>query len=210
MNGRRGPHNSGKCSFHIVQGDPLSAEASINQCVGCVINDNARLNSLREDFRQRAFLVILEEEPNYDPNHPSGASFITFIKSRVCYALWCERRRELKYLPYPESDEDLPADGSESNPLVASLIASACACEAIEDTVVQEIEVEQFLKLLPQMLNRLSEKEQKALKMKYFDSLKGKEIADTLEVSEGRVSQLIKSGLTKLRKAYLQLLEDAS
>lgn len=210
VNEQRGPHNLGKCPFHIVPGDPLSAEASIDRCVSCVTNDNAQLKSLREDLRQTAFLAILEGERKYDPEHASGASFTTFIKARVCGRLWTERRKEVRYLPYRQDEECPDADELESNPLVACLIAGACACESVEDAVIRKMEAEQLRELFPQMLARLTEKERQVVKLKYFEYRSGVEIADALAVSEGRVSQLTKSALIKLKKAYLRLREEAN
>lgn len=210
MNEHRGPHYSAKCPFYITPDDPLSAEASLHQCVRCVTYGNARLEGLYEDFRQLAFLTVLEEGPKYDPEHPSGASFITFIKSRVCCRLWSERRKELKYLPCSQDEDWCDAESSASNPLVRSLVETACICESFEDAVVRELETEQLSKLLPQMLAQLSVKELKVLQLKYFEYCRGVEIADALGVSGGRVSQLMKSALTKLKKAYLRLIEEAN
>lgn len=84
MTQQRCPHNRGKCPFYIVPEDPLSAKASIGQCVACVIANNVQLEGLREDLYQLALLTILEETPNYDPAHPSGASYTTFMKACVC------------------------------------------------------------------------------------------------------------------------------
>ena len=186
----------------------LSAEASVHHCVKCATCGNARLERLSEDFYQVAFLTILEEGPKYNPDHDSGASFTTFIKSRVCGRLWSERRKEMKYLPCSQDEEDPAPEDLESNPLVEALIAGACACESFEDTVVQNIEVDRFRKLLPRMLSQLSKKEREVLRLKYFACCSGVEIADVLAVSEGRVSQITKSALVKLKKTYLRLLEE--
>ena len=80
----RHPSNRGQCPFYIDPEDVLTAEASIYQCVACATCGDARLEARRDDFRQLAYLTILEETSKYDPDHPSRASFITFIKSRVC------------------------------------------------------------------------------------------------------------------------------
>ncbi len=199
MNEHRGPHHSGKCPFHIVPGHPLSAEASVDRCVACVTRYNTQLESLYEDFRQIAFLTILEEEPKYDSKHPSRASFTTFMKSRICSRLWSERRNQLKSLPFPHHEE-YPSQG---NLLIHHLIAETCACEREEDAIVREMEVEEFCQALPKLLTHLSEKECEVLRLKYFEESKGVEIAKQLSISEGRVSQLLKTALTKLQKAYL-------
>ena len=208
MNERRGPHTSAKCPFYVLQDNPLSAEGSVNQCVRCVTCGHARLEGMSEDFRQLAFLTILEEGPKYDPAHPSGASFITFIKSRVCSRLWAERRKELKYLPCPQDEEQGDTEDFAPNPLMDCLVADACTCESMEDNIIQQMEVAQLREHLPQFLTKLSEKERALLRLKYFErcDYTGVEIARLLSVSEGRVSQLTKSVLAKLKKAYLAVI----
>ncbi len=199
----RGPHYSAKCPFYILPNNPLSAETSIQHCVRCATRGDCRLEGMRDDFRQIAYLTILEEEPKYDPAHPSGASFITFMKSRICGALWSERRKELKYTPYasdPPSEPDTPP-----NPLLAVLTAEACASKSLEDEVCENIEVEELRSFLPQMLSRLSEKERRVIELKYFKDCSSRDIAKRLRVSEGRVSQLLKNALGKLRKAHLKM-----
>ena len=153
---------------------------------------------MRDDFRQLAYLTILEEEPKYDPAHPSGASFITFMKARVCGRLWSERRKEAKYIPF--SHDDPFETDSRPNPLVASLTMEACASERLEDAVCQKMEIEQFRSCLPRLLAGLSKKERQAVVLKYFQDCSGVEIAHELSVSEGRVSQLLKSACAKLKK----------
>lgn len=204
----RGPHYSAKCPFYILPNNPLSAETSIRHCVRCATLGDCRLEAMRDDFRQIAYLTILEEEPKYDPAHPSGASFITFMKSRICGALWSERRKEMKYTPYvsdPPSEPDTPP-----NPLLAVLTAEACASKSLEDEVCESIEVEELRSFLPQMLSRLSEKEQRVIELKFFNDCSSRDIAKQLRVSEGRVSQLLKSALGKLRKAYLKMGGESS
>ena len=192
------------CPFYILPDNPLTAETSVNHCSRCATRGHDRFQGLRDDFRQLAYLTILEEEPKYNPEHASGASFITFIKARVCYRLWSERRKEAKYLPFSE-DEASETDGCTPNPLVSALIAGACASESIEDEVCEKIEVEQLRSLLPRMHAVLSEKERQVIGLKFFKDSSGRDIARQLSVSEGRVSQLTKSALSKLKKALSKL-----
>ena len=199
----RGPHYSAKCPFYIEPNNPLSAETSVNQCARCATCDHPRLVGMRDDFRQIAYLTILEDEPKYDPEHESGASFITFMKSRVCGRLWSERRKALKYTPFsmdPPSEPD-----ARPNPLVAVLTAEACASKSLEDEVCEKIEVEELRSFLPQMLSRLSKKERRVIELKYFKDGSSRDIAKQLRVSEGRVSQLLKSALGKLKKAHAKI-----
>ena len=199
----KGPHDNAKCPFYVLPNNPLSAQTSIHKCVRCVSCGALHLEGMREDLRQTAYLTILEEAPNYDPKHTSGASFITFIKSRVCGRLWSERRKASKYLPYAY-EEPVTADAT-SNPLVAALTAEACTSESLEDQVCEKIDIEAFRSVLPQLLTRLSEKERQTIALKYFKDASQIEISRRLSVSEGRVSQLLKSALAKLKIAYSKL-----
>ncbi len=203
---QRGPHNRGKCPFYVVPENPLSAESSIHQCTDCAVGNKEQLRSFKEDLRQLAFLVVLEETPKYDPDHPSGASYITFIKAQVCTRLYSERKKLLRQIPFVHQDDEDDA-GCEHNPLTDNLIAQAQAIEDVAETVTQQIEIETLRKHLPKLMDKLTQKERSVIEMKFFQEFNGVEIAEILEVSEGRVSQITKSALEKLGKAYLGALE---
>lgn len=194
------------CPFDIVPNEPLSAETSIDHCVTCVCRNDAHLLSHSEDLRQIAFLTILEETPNYDPEHKSGASFITFIKSKVCIRLWREQRKLMQEIPFSHQERCEDNNESNKNPLKEALITQVCAIENIADNVIQQIEVEFLRKSLPKLLENLTEKERRVIEMKFVKEYHGTQIAQELNISEGRVTQLKQSALVKLGKAYLALL----
>jgi len=204
---QRGPHNRGSCPFYVTTTDPMSAETSINKCVSCTVGDNTFLRSQFEDLKQIAFLTILEETPKYNPDHPSGASYITFIKAKVCTRLWQEKDKMLKQIPYSHQECFQDEDDYQKNPLLDGIIAQACVIENMADNVIEQVEVEFLRKNLPTLLDKLSEKEKRVIEMKFFEQAKGVEIAQTLEVSEGYVSKLTKRALAKIGKAYLNIIE---
>lgn len=203
MTPQRGPHYSSKCPFHINPTNPLTATKSITRCVECVSCGNQRLQHMKPDLQQIAYLTVLENSPKYNPDHHTGASYTTFIRSRVCTKLWNERKKLLQSIPYPTVDEVGEPQQFTANPLTYELTTEACQCEAIDETVARRVDVETFKTLLPQLLPSLSEKEGMVLKMKFFEELKAVEIAKRLGISEGRVSQLLRLALTKLKKLYL-------
>ena len=198
------PSHRERCPFNIVPNEPLSAETSIDHCVSCVCRNNAYLKSHYDDLRQIAFLTILEETSNYDPNHPSGASFITFIKAKVCIRLWREQRKLLREIPFPYQE---CSENENKNPLEAELITQACAIENMADSVIQQIEVGFLRKCLPKLMERLTEKEKRVIQMKFFKEHTGVQIAKELNISEGRVTQLTQKALAKLGKGYLTALK---
>ena len=211
----RHPGNRGQCPFYIDPADILTAHASIYQCVDCAIRGDGRLESCRDDFQQLAYLTILEETPKYDPKHPSKASFITFIKAKVCLRLWSQRRQELKYLSCPIVEPAMSEFSGNTltyrpNPLAAELYNTALAAEALEDEVINAINVDEFRQRLTAMLDELTEQEQKVVRLKYFEDYTGTQIANALGVSKGRVSQVIKKGLAKLKTAYLRFTDGCS
>ncbi|MDE0636169.1 MAG: sigma-70 family RNA polymerase sigma factor [Candidatus Poribacteria bacterium] len=200
------PRQRGKCPFKIEPNEPLSAETSIDQCSTCVCRNNTYLLSHKEDLRQIAFLTILEETPNYDPAHPSGASFITFMKAKVCIRLWREQRKLLQEVPCSHEECCQTDEENKKNPLEAVLVTHACAIENIADSAIQQIEGEFLRKHLPKLLEKLTEKERRVIEMKFFEEQRGVQIAQELGISEGRVSQLTQSAFAKLGKAYIALL----
>ena len=200
---QRGPHHSKKCSFHITPNQPLSAEKSVARCVKCVTCNNQRLQDMKADLHQIAHLTIAENSPEYDPEHESGASFSTFIRSRVCATLWNESEELLQWVPFPAVDGIGETQEFAANPLVDGLVADACQRGGVDEQAIHCVEVEQFKRLLPQLLAGLSEKERLVLKLRFFEGLKGVEIAEALGVTKGRVSQLTHTAFAKLKKAYL-------
>ena len=203
----RGPHNRGQCSFSVEPNNPLTAEVSVHRCVSCAINNNSQMYSYNDDLRQIAFLTIIEETPKYDPHHKSGASYTTFIKAKVCTRLWNEQAKILKEIPYSHHECSEQVNNDTNNPLVSSLFAQACVIGNMADNVIEQIEAEFLRNNLPKLMQTLSEKEKNVIDLKFFHAYNGKKIADTLNITEGRVSQLTQSALDKLQKAYLNTLE---
>ncbi len=68
-----------------------------------------------------------------------------------------------------------------------------------EDTIEDEINREQEKEILKQALTRLKEQERIVLTLYYFEELKLHEIADVLDLTESRVSQIRAKALTRLR-----------
>ena len=212
MTQQRNPQNSAKCPFYIEPGSPLSATESINRCVACATRRDQRLQCVKEDLRQIAHQTVLEAASTYDPVHQSGASFTTFVRSQVCGKLWDEGKNYLQSIPFLSLDDTSRAESQlyrggpdplRNNPLIDRLVADVCQCEGVDEEVIRHVEVEQFERLIPQLLARLSEKEQEALTLKFFEGKKGGEIAQVLGVTKGRVSQLINTACVKLKKGYL-------
>jgi len=68
------------------------------------------------------------------------------------------------------------------------------------DNVEKNIEEEELIENIKKSLKTLSEKEQLIIQLYYFEELSLKEIAEILEVSESRVSQIHNKVLRKIRE----------
>ena len=61
------------------------------------------------------------------------------------------------------------------------------------------MEKEELKKMLAESLEKLTDKEKKVILLYYYEELTLKEIAEVLEVSESRVSQLHTKALNKMK-----------
>ena len=157
MTKQQSPNNPEKCFFHIQPESVLTAEESIVQCVRCMTRGNQQLQSLKADFHQIAYQTTLEAKAEYDSADQRGASLITFTRDRVCGTLRNTKRKALKSIPFPVTEGVGDTESFGNNPLVDGLVADACQHEGVDEEVIRCVEVEQFERLLPQLLSCLSE-----------------------------------------------------
>ena len=68
------------------------------------------------------------------------------------------------------------------------------------DNVEKKVEEEELIDSIKEVLKTLSEKEQLVIQLYYFEELSLKEIAEILEVTESRVSQIHKKVIKKIRE----------
>ncbi len=68
------------------------------------------------------------------------------------------------------------------------------------DDISKKIEEEELIDVIKKVLNTLNEKERLIIQLYYFEELSLKEIADILDVSESRISQIHKKTIKKIRK----------
>jgi RNA polymerase sigma factor for flagellar operon FliA len=90
---------------------------------------------------------------------------------------------------------DQSANDHEGQPFLPPEALSAESDNSIED----EINREQEKEILKQALTRLKEQERIVLTLYYFEELKLHEIAEVLDLTESRVSQIRAKALTRLR-----------
>ncbi len=99
------------------------------------------------------------------------------------------------------SFEELLEDG------VAGAEVAAANMSAVADAPEEALFATEFRELLSGTIDQLPEKERLVVAMYYYENLKLREIAEVLQVSESRVSQLHTVALAKMRKtveAYIK------
>lgn len=79
---------------------------------------------------------------------------------------------------------------------------------ASQDTPEKDYENKELTDITAQAIDSLGEKERIIISLYYYEGLKAKQIANILEVSESRVSQLHSKALMKLRYALQQYMKE--
>jgi RNA polymerase sigma factor for flagellar operon FliA len=68
------------------------------------------------------------------------------------------------------------------------------------DNVSKKVEEEELIDIIKKVLKEMNEKEQLVIQLYYFEELSLKEIAEILNVSESRISQIHSKAIRKIRK----------
>lgn len=164
----------------------------VNWCAGCIARTPPQCLDIREDLQQTAAIVLITKGPQFNPTHPSGANFGTFIRPRICGALMNVKCRELthKIRESSNSDKDFRRLWKFTDPYAE-----------FEDELVRDLS---FQDALPKLLKTLTPREREVFACIREDQ-QNCEIAEVLNLSESRVSQLVTQVMQKLRNAGQKL-----
>ncbi len=178
----------------------------LNRCANCMAYATPQFPAMRDDLLQIASIVLVEKGPKFNPTHQSGASFGTFIRPQICGTLRNAKEKELSHsrreLPYVAEESDLYGDvDTEANRDVGWLQQVPDLKSEFEDELVQDIS---FRETLPKLLQTLTERERDVFAC-LREHQQNYEIAEALNLSESRVSQLVTQVTQKLRKAGQRL-----
>lgn len=172
----------------------------LSHCATCMSQTPPKRPDLEEDLFQVAALTLIDKGPRFNPGHESGASFRSFIRVRICGALMDAKKREIKqglrevptsYVPVNERWETA----------VGSVLQFPDPQADFEDRLVEDLS---FASALPDILKILTPGEQKVFTY-LREGWQNHEIAGVLNLSKGRVSQLIKQVTEKLTNAGQRL-----
>ena len=178
----------------------------LNRCANCTASVAPTLPSFRDDFLQIASITLLEKGAAFDPAHESRASFGTFIRPRICVSLMNAKRKELRH----QGREQLePTNGWDTHEIADTIDDTEIASipnildfttESFVDALIWDISIANFERMLPQLLNELTPRERQVF-IFIREDMRNADIAEALQLSPGRVSQLTNQVETKLKQA---------
>ena len=178
----------------------------LNWCANCTAYATPERRDIRDDLLQIASVVLVEKGPKFNSLHQSGASFGTFIRPQICGILRNAKEKELLHNrrepSYVDEGLDLSRDvDAEANRDVACFQQVPDLKSEFEDVLVRDIS---FREALPKLLQTLTEREH-AVFACLRENQQNYEIAEALDLSESRVSQLVTQVTQKLRNAGQRL-----
>ena len=196
-----------KCPHYKHQGIFYSDDETIkrllpdvNRCADCIAGASPQRPDIQEDLQQIGVIVLIEKGPQFNPTHPSGASFGTFIRPRICGTLMNAKSRELtcssrEFLHFDAEWNPSETPDSKINQKIRRLWTISDAYVEFEDDLVREIS---FQDALPELLKMLTPREREIFGC-LRENQRNCEIAETLDISESRVSQLVTQVTQKLQ-----------
>ncbi|HEY5673481.1 MAG TPA: FliA/WhiG family RNA polymerase sigma factor [Malonomonas sp.] len=104
-----------------------------------------------------------------------------------------ELQLQVSQLGYVSLHEHLDDENSNGKSFIDNLEDTS------QPSVQEKLEANELTKELAGYLDQLAEKERLVIALLYYEELSQKEIAEVLELSEGRISQLHSQALTKLK-----------
>ena len=181
----------------------------LRRCANCIAYESPSFPAFRDDLIQIASITLIAKGPAFNPKHESGASFGTFIRPRICVSLINAKRRELKHQArersacHTEAEDNVALnlkDKDKGNVDFMLNVPDANA-ECFVDKLIWEISVANFEKVLPQLLEALTQREQQVFAC-IREDMPHNDIAKNLKLSRPRISQLTRNVEQKLREAF--------
>lgn len=181
-----------------------------------------------DEFKQYALIGLIESIDRYDPG--SNASFKTYASQRIKGAIldgiekYCERQQQIAMRSrlHKERVQNLlrEASGSEA-PTFEHLVEVALGIavgymledsgmyrseDAVyEQNVYNSRELKDLVRVMKELVSTLPEQEQYVIKYHYYQHMRFDQIAENMQLTKGRVSQIHHNALRRLQQHYDQL-----
>ena len=175
-------------------------------CADCTAYASPQCPEIRDDLLQIASVVLIEKGPEFNLLHQSGASFGSFIRPQICGILRNAKEKEILHsrreLRYADEASDLYGDADAEASRDSEWLEQIPDLKSeFEDELIQDIS---FQDALPKLLETLTPREREVFACIREDQ-QNCEIAEALNLSESRVSQLVTQVTQKLRNAGQRL-----
>jgi RNA polymerase sigma factor for flagellar operon FliA len=184
-------------TFDVTRGLSFSTYA-VPRIRGAILDDLRRQDALPRNVRRRARDLgrareVLAAKLRRTPTHDELAHVMRVPTDTI-------RRWELDAEGATISSLDQPLRDEEAGTTLADTMAEDDV-RGIEELLTHEAEVER----LKEAIAKLKEQERTVLALNFFEELKLQEIAQVLQLSVCRISQIRTAALTKLRAALSDL-----
>ena len=208
LKGANCPPYSHKGKFQPNNATITALLPDLRRCANCIAYDSTSLPAFRDDLLQIASITLIAKGPVFNPKHESGASFGTFIRPRICVSLINAKRKELKHQArecsdcYTKPDVDqAPCQNDKDERNIDFLLnVPDVNAECFVDRLIWEVSVANFEKVLPQLLEVLTQREQQVFAC-IREDMPNCDIAKVLKLSPPRISQIARNVEQKLREA---------
>ncbi|RKU31502.1 hypothetical protein C6497_01515 [Candidatus Poribacteria bacterium] len=205
LTGAKCPSYSHKGEFQPDNATITGLLPDLDRCASCIALEPPSRPAFRDDLIQIASVTLIEKGPTFNPTHESGASFGTFIRPKICGNLINAKHKELKLYARecPESYMDSYTNGKlnaeDQRDINLILNTPDADAECFVDRLIWEISVANFEKVLPQLIEALTHREQQVFTC-IREDMSNCDIAKLLKLSLPRISQLAKKVEQKLRQ----------
>ncbi len=181
-----------------------------------------------EEFRQYALVGLIEAIDRYDPER--GASFKTYAGYRIKGAVldgiekYCEKQQQISIRARlrEERMEDMLREAGESQQDPFSRLVDVAIGVAIgfmledsgmfqaetgayEHNIYRSHELNDLVRVMQAIVETLPEQEKVVIKYHYFQYVRFDHIAEHMQLSKARVSQIHHSALRRMHEHYDQL-----
>lgn len=218
LKGANCPPYSHKGEFQPNNATLTTFLPDLRRCANCIAYEPPSIPGFRDDLIQIASITLITKGPAFKPTHKSGASFGTFIRPRICVSLINAKSKELKHQARESSarytgldvnaalnteadvNEELNQTDKDKRSVDLILNVPDANAECFVDRLIWEISVTNFEKVLPQLLEDLTQREQQVFAC-IRENMPNNDIAKMLKLSPPRISQLARNVEQKLRVA---------
>lgn len=177
----------------------------LQECAECMAHASPARPDLVDHLMSEACIVLMEKGPSYNPQHQSGANFGSFIRPQICGALTDEKAKEDTYSQMESGDAYGQWDPTQSR--YAEVNEDIGRLQNLPDPNANpnphtdyEVFVKDFKRHRQKLLKELTANERHVF-LRSEGGVPNRDIAEEMDLSPGRTSQLKNRAIVKLQTA---------